>query len=141
MNMCKRIISVSSLLLLLVAAVGCNAGDDSTTTNQSISAEVTGGSCTNMVQDSTCEITITYSTNGESGLSLGFLPNPLPDSLLTDGTFYTTFGACQSTVGGTSGEFTCQPVVITYSSNGGTDIGLQFTIGDATSNSIQVTGD
>ncbi|MDQ5921203.1 MAG: hypothetical protein QG673_1259 [Pseudomonadota bacterium] len=138
----KKLISICSLLALLVAVGGCNAGDDSTSTNQSISAEVTSGNCTNMVQDSTCEITITYNTNGGSDLSLEAIPNPLPSSFGNySSTFYTTFGDCQNTVGITSGEVTCQPVVITYSSNGGTDIGLQFKLGDATSNSIPVSGD
>lgn len=149
----KNIILVSALALLIVGVSGCNAGDDSTSsTNQSISAEVTSGSCTNMQAGDTCEITITYNTNGESGLQLGFSPTSLPDSI-NNSTFYTTFGDCGSTVGGSDSEYTCQqPVVIEYvgscTSNCGspsgsqtTNIDLSFTLGDATSDSINITGD
>lgn len=140
------------MLALLVAVGGCNAGDDSTTTNQSISAEVTSGNCTNMSDGDECEITITYNTNGESGLQLTFSPTSLPNSI-DNATFYTTVGACGNTVGGSSGEYTCQnqPVIIEYvnscTSNCGsptgsqtTNLGFTFTLGDATSNSIEVSG-
>ncbi|MBP9742932.1 MAG: hypothetical protein KBD37_06210 [Burkholderiales bacterium] len=139
----KNIILISALALLMVVS-GCNAGNDSTSsTSQSISAEITGGSCTNMQTGDTCEITITYNTNGESNVYLNYDPQPLPTSLTNNGSFNSTFGDCQNTVGSTSGQLTCDPVIITYTSAGGsgTNVDLTFTLGDATSNAINVTGD
>jgi len=138
------------LILLGVAMIvaACN-GVGSGATNPSIAAAVTNGSCGNFTTTGeSCVITITYNTNGASGPSLTFTPNPLPAAITNNGSFNTTFGTCQTNVSNAgSGAFTC-PVTIVYTSGvGGANFNLAFTISSTnsaispvTSNTIAVSG-
>ena len=91
---------------------------------------------------STCTISVVYNTNKVSGVSLGYnsTPTPLPTNI-TNGTFNTTYGNCQSGVGTSSGDTTC-PITITYSlgSGSGTNSTIAFTLGNAKSNTIVIKG-
>ena len=141
--MSKKLIALSSLISV-IAITGCNAGSSTT---PSISASVPANtnntsSCPTLTNNATCVISVVYNTNGASGVSLGYnsTPSPLPTNI-TNGTFNTTLGTCQSGVGTSSGNTTC-PITIRYTSAGGnvTSSTIVFTLGSATSNTITVTG-
>jgi hypothetical protein len=138
------------LILLGVAVVlsACN-GVGSAPATPTIAASVTTGNCGNFTTTGeSCVITIAYNTNGASGPSLTYTPNPLPIAITTNGSFNTTFGTCQTNVSNAgSGAFTC-PVTIVYTSNvGGANFNLAFvlsstnsSISAVTSNTIAVSG-
>lgn len=128
------------LICVIMGVYGCN--NVGGTGNPSISAQVTSGNCSNFTStNESCTVTITYNTNGATGISLGYTPNPLPTAITSNGTFNSTFGACQTQVNNSvSGQYSC-PVTITYTSGiGGANFNLAFTLGNATSNTITVEG-
>lgn len=135
---------MKKILILLVSTIvvaGCNVGGG---LNPSISAAVIGSpsTCTGLTNNKQCTIQITYNTNGVSGVTLGTIPvqSSLPSSMTTNNSFIDGLTTCQNQVGTSSGNTTCS-LTLTYTSNGGTNINLAFTLGTATSNVIQVSGD
>ena len=136
--MLKKIFVIASVLCLNVVVSSCQSGN--TTSVPSISAEVTSGTCTNMTNNQSCSITITYNVNGTDTSTLQATPNPLPEGVVANDTFYSTFNTCSSQIPGNQSG-TCT-IVITYTSQGGdgTNTNLAFVLGMTTSNSIPVTG-
>jgi|GEM_PF-5778150 len=142
---------MNKILILLGVAVivaACN-GVGSGATSPSIAAAVTSGNCGNFnATGESCVITLTYNTNGASGPSLTYTPNPLPAAITNNGSFNTTYGTCQTSVSNAgSGAATC-PITIVYTSGvGGANFNLAFTINStntsvsaATSNNIAISG-
>ncbi len=136
--MSRKLINLGACITLFGIA-GCNVGSTPT-----ISASVPSNRDTSSCQElsntnRTCTISVVYNTNGVSGVSLGYTPDPLPASI-TNGTFSTTLGTCQSGVAASSGSTTCS-IVITYTPvSGGTNTTITFTLGNATSNKITIKG-
>ena len=142
--MLKKLISLNTFIAIL-GLTGCNVGSSA---NPTISASVPTNtsnisSCPTLTTTgATCTISVVYNTNKVSGVSLDYIstPSPLPTNI-TNGTFNTTYGNCQTGVGASSGNTTC-PITITYTltTGSGTNSTIAFTLGNATSNTITIKG-
>ena len=121
---------ISSVMFVLFC-VACGAG---TTGNQSISVQnvQSCGSGSGAMTESSCTITLAYSTGGTSGLSIGF-------NLQGGGSgqYSINTGSCNPPINNTYTQ-TC-PVSVTYSGTPlGTPLTLSFTLGSVTSGSVTV---
>ena len=135
---------MKNLLVLLVSGTlisACNGTGSSL--NPSISAAVISSTqCTGLVNNAQCIIQITYDTSGVAGLTLGTSPaeSSLPASILTNPSFMNSLNLCKNQVATSNGQTIC-PVTLTYTTtNSPTNINLAFTLGNQTSNTIQITG-
>lgn len=136
----KKLVATAVAYVALAFLGGCNSGS---TNNPTISVAVIGtpSTCTGMINGSQCTVQITYNTNSTSNISLGTTPvqSSLPTSITSNPSFINSLTTCQNQVGTSSGQTTCS-MTITYTSNGGTNINLGFTLGGTTSNTIPVIG-
>ena len=134
----KKLVSVAGSLILCSLIYGCNAGNNSTAT-PTISAQVTAGNCKNMTSSAgsnTCTIQLTWNTNGATNVGIAYTSNPNPlQSTINNPTFNNSLASCQGVV---TTQTTCL-INILYT-GGGVNTSLNFTLGNGTSNTINVTG-
>ena len=123
--------------LLVVAAafatlVGCNVG---TASNPTISTAVNGTCNQNMINGAVCNVTLTYSTNGVTNLTLSFTTTPSTPA----GQFVPAIPA--SCVTTTPVAQTCVvPVTYTRPATGSVPQTVVFSLGSTKSNGILFTG-
>ncbi len=131
------IMKLKNLLLLLGVVTICSSciGDSTDTGNPTISATTTGV-CQPMLA-STCQITLTYNTGGQSGLILGYQANPNLSifNISTGSTGSNGLNNCS--VGNLTGNQQCS-ITVGYCLLGSCTLGnsesVYFTLGNGSAN-------
>ena len=121
-----------AIFATLVALVGCNVGNAN---NPTISAVIATAGCNSgMSNNKTCVVTLTYTSHGITGATLGVTYNPV----LTPPAFVTNISTCPAPNGTNQ---TCS-VSVTYNrpASGSTRQNLTFTLGNTNSATIAFTG-
>jgi len=140
--MMKNINKVLSLVLTGSILSGClsNVGG---TGGPTINAAVISNSCLDMVTDSQCTIQITYNTNNQTGIVLGYtlsLPSQFAGFTINP-SFSNGFQACANQVlASTGGQQNCSMIIVYTTTGTPVSESLVFTLGTASSNIIQLSG-
>jgi energy-converting hydrogenase Eha subunit E len=125
----KNLVIFSAAFIILL---GCTVGSAN---NPTMSAVVNGTCNQNMSNGATCNVTLTYNTNGVTGLTLGFTTTPSAPA----GQFVPTIPASCSTAAQET-QSCIVPVKYTKPTNGSVQQTIVFTLGGAKSNGIVFTG-
>ncbi len=135
----QKLLALTCVIFLSILIFSCGSGGGAPTSSISIAFE-SGTTCTNMQNGTTCGIVINYNTNGANSPTLGYTPNPLPQGITKSGDFYSQVTICQNSIN-SSATGTCY-INFSYSApnNPTTNVNIAFTLGGATSNTLNLTG-
>ncbi len=140
---------MKNILLTLAAALitaGCVGSGSSS--NPTISASTVGNPCTNMTNNATCTIQLTFNPGDNTNPVLGSnIGNPLFESpypgITASGAFESSLISCQNQINNTPKNTTNSCLFnFTYTTQGGdgTNIDLIFNLNGINANGIPVSG-